>query len=297
MRKQLVKTVENILKSDDKTTLLLGDIGVFGFRNAFKEHPNRVFNIGILEQSMISLASGMALNGLIPIVHTIAPFMVERALEQLKVDFGYQNVGGNFISIGASYDYAALGGTHHCPADVMLMSSIPNMQIVCAGTSQEFDKLINESYNNGQPTYFRLSEYENSNNQHVRFGEANLIRRGSQATIIVVGNMLDKVIEACKDLHVTILYYTTIKPFDGQLLRDNFNENIIVVEPFYEGSINYQITKTLEVTKTLVGKKYCIRNLGVLHNFLKGYGTKQEHDENLELDVKGLKEQIEYALQ
>ena len=63
MRKQLVKTIEEILIENPKSSLLLGDIGVFVFRNAFKNHPDRVYNIGILEQSTISLASGMASNG------------------------------------------------------------------------------------------------------------------------------------------------------------------------------------------------------------------------------------------
>lgn len=288
MRKQFVKTIEEILKTDDKSVLLLGDIGVFGFRNAFKEFPNRVYNIGILEQSTISLASGMASNGLIPIVHTIAPFLVERALEQLKVDFGYQNLGGNFVSIGASYDYAALGGTHHCPADVMLMSSIPNMQIICAGNSKEFDSLFKQAYNNGQPTYFRLSEYENKESYADAFGISEIIKisQNSEALIIVVGNMLDKVLEATKYMKVDILYYTTINPFEVYKLRDLFNENIIVVEPFYSGSINYRINKVLE------GKKYKLTNIGVPHQFLTNYGTKEEHDKYLGLDVEGIRNKI-----
>ncbi len=290
MRKQFVKTIEEILKTDDKSVLLLGDIGVFGFRNAFKEFPNRVYNIGILEQSTISLASGMASNGLIPIVHTIAPFLVERALEQLKVDFGYQGLNGNFVSIGASYDYASLGCTHHCPADVMLLSSIPNMQIVCAGTSQEFDSLFKQAYNNGQPTYFRLSEYEHDYDYSVMFGYADIIQEGTKATVICVGSMLAKTVEACKDLDVDILYYTTINPFDTKTLQyicnGNENNNIIVVEPFYEGSINYQINKALE------GKKYKLTNIGVPRQFLTNYGTKEEHDKHLGLDVEGIRNKI-----
>jgi transketolase len=79
MRKQFVKTVGNLLDNNQKCVLLLGDIGVFGFKEYFIKYPERVYNIGILEQSTISLSSGLSINGLIPIVHTIAPFLVERA--------------------------------------------------------------------------------------------------------------------------------------------------------------------------------------------------------------------------
>lgn len=292
MRKQLIKTVENILAKDDKTTLLLGDIGVFGFRNSFKNYPDRVYNIGILEQSTISLASGMAITGLIPIVHTIAPFLVERALEQLKIDFGYQGLGGNFVSIGASYDYAALGCTHHCPADVSLLLTIPNMEIIVPGTSDEFDQLFSNTYNNGNPTYYRLSEYENNTSNKVSYGKGNIIKLGSRATIICVGNMLTNVVEATKDLDVTILYYTTLNPFDSDLLLNNYvyDKPIIVVEPFYEGSINYKISKTLE------GIKHKLINIGIPHKFLRNYGTKLEHDKQLGLDTIGIKTKIEECL-
>lgn len=98
MRKQFIQTVSDILDYDSNTVLLLGDIGIYGFREQFKRHPERVYNYGIAEQSMIGVAAGLSLNGMIPIVHTIAPFLVERAYEQLKIDFGYNQTGGNFVS-------------------------------------------------------------------------------------------------------------------------------------------------------------------------------------------------------
>jgi transketolase len=286
MRKQLVKTVENLIETNNKTVLLLGDIGVFGFRKSFDKYPNRVYNIGILEQSTIGLAAGLSKTNLIPIVHTIAPFIVERALEQLKIDFGYQKLNGNFISIGASYDYAALGPTHHCPADVMLLKSIPNLQIIVTGNSNEFDKLFNSSYDNGFPTYYRLSEYEHTQNINIEFGKANLIKKGSKATIICVGNMLDSVINATKDLDVTIIYYTTLEPFDYQILSNNFNEKIIIIEQFYEGSLNYDVNIALK------DQKYYLYNIGMKRKFLINYGKKEEHDVNLGLDTESLRKRI-----
>ena len=97
MRRQFTQTITQVFKKDKKTVMLLGDIGIFAFRNLFKKYPKRIYNIGILEQSMISLAAGLSNEGLKPIVHTIAPFMISRALEQLKIDFGYNKLGGNFI--------------------------------------------------------------------------------------------------------------------------------------------------------------------------------------------------------
>jgi transketolase len=137
MRKQFVQTVERLLSEDEKIVLLLGDIGVFGFRNSFQKHPKRVYNIGILEQSTVSLAAGMSMTGLIPVVHTITPFVVERCVEQLKNDFCYQKLGGNFISVGGSYDYAALGCTHHCPADVGILRNQQSSNLLSSERARE----------------------------------------------------------------------------------------------------------------------------------------------------------------
>jgi transketolase len=274
MRKQFVKTVEHLLKSDESTTLLLGDISVFGFKRAFEEVPKRVFNIGILEAATVSLAAGLAKTKLIPIVHTIAPFLVERAFEQIKIDFGYQKLGGNFVSVGSSYDYASLGCTHHCPGDIGILQNIPGMELIVPGTASEFDKLFNQAYANGRPTYYRLSERENENSQDVVFGKANLIKTGSLATVIAIGPTLDMVMSAVENLDVNLIYYTTLAPFDDLTLRNNFSKNgkLLIVEPFYTGTMTHQIIKATYPIPIMVD------SIGVPREFLSNYGKAEEHD-------------------
>jgi transketolase len=286
MRKQFTKTLKEILYSDERTVLLLGDIGVYGFSDELKNIPDRAYNIGILEQTTIGLASGMAKSGLIPFVHTIAPFIVERALEQIKLDFGYQELNGNFISVGGSYDFTGLGCTHHCPADMSLLLTIPKMEILIPGNGTEFDTLIKETYNSGNPTYTRISENNHSQNFPVKFGCANVVKQGTKATIVCFGPMLEVVLEATHDMDVTILYYSTISPFDGNTLLENFNKKIIVCEPFYEGTVNHLIDFSLR------GKEYAKFNIGVPRKFLTNYGSKAEHDTNLGLDSSSMRKTI-----
>jgi len=289
MRKQFVKTMEDLFKKDDKLTLLLGDIGVFGFRNCFSQYPNKVYNVGILEQSTISMAAGLAMDNFIPVIHTIAPFIVERALEQIKNDFGYQCLGGNFVSVGGSYDYTALGFTHHCPGDIGILKNVPEIEIIVPGSPSEFDKLFKSSYSNGHPTYFRLSETSNINSCEVEFGKANIIKKGSKATIIVVGPMLDKIKEACKDLDVTILYYTTLEPFDKKTLAENIVGNkIIICEPYYSGALS------LDVSETILSIKKSVQtlNIGIPRKFIRNYGNIEDIDKLLKLTIKDIKKRI-----
>lgn len=285
MRGQFVQTISQLMPTDERLVLMLGDIGVFGFRHLLKDYPTRTYNIGILEQASVSLAAGLSLTGMIPIFHTIAPFIVERAYEQLKVDFGYQNLNGNFVSVGASYDYAGLGCTHHCPADVGALKLIPNMSILCPGTSGEFDALFRAGINVGGPKYFRLSEAQNKETQSVEFGKAQVLKKGKNGVVIAVGTMLDRVVSACADLDVSILYYTSISPFDsktiGSLINDG--ERIVICEPYYfEGGI------TANVVQATQGKAISILNIGIPTTFSNYYGSLQEHDALHRLDAESI---------
>ena len=274
MREQLFVTVENLLAVDERLVLLLGDIGVYGFRKAFERFPSRVYNIGILEQSTVGLAAGLSMTGLVPIVHTIAPFLVERCIEQLKDDFCYQQLGGNFISVGASYDYAALGCTHHCPADVPLLRNLPGMEIVVPGTSGEFDLLLRQSCFNGRPTYFRLSERQNQAGFETVFGRAVVVQRGKDATVVVVGTVLSSALEAISGLDVTVIYYTCVRPFDSETLRHNCpSGKVLLCEPYYGGAL------AQDVMQALSPKPIRLETVGVPIQFLEHYGTAKEHDE------------------
>jgi len=282
MRNQFTKTVTEVFNKNKKIFLILGDIGVFGFQNLLEKKPIRALNIGILEQATISFAAGLSKIGFVPIVHTIATFMVNRAFEQLKLDFGYQKLNGNFISVGASYDYAALGCSHHCPEDINLMKNIPTMQIVVPGNAVEFNQLFNQSYKKKLPKYFRLSSEENKLNLNVKFGKANILNQGKKITVIAIGPVLNFIYEECIKMNLNLIYYTTIRPFDSNVFKKikNKTKKIIIIEPFYEGSI------TSDVINSLSKKKLQIESISIPYNFITNYGSKKDHDERLGFNKK-----------
>lgn len=288
MRKQFVRTVEDLMAKDERLVLLLGDIGVFGFRNAFQRFPTRTYNIGVCEQAMTGLAAGLSKEGLVPVIHSIAPFVVERCYEQLKVDFCYQKLGGNIVSVGGSYDYAALGCTHHCPGDVAVLRMLPGMEIVVPGTPSEYDRLFRSTYADGHPTYFRLSERSNPESFEVVFGRAQVLKQGKLATVIAVGTTLTQVLEGVNDLDVTILYYTTVSPFDAETLKHNCpNNKVLLVEPYYEGVLLPDIMTAFALSPIRV------ETVGVPHRFLTSYGDQEDHDQTIGLTASGIRSRLE----
>lgn len=288
MRKQFVATVSQLLAEDPRLVLLLGDIGVFGFNEAARRFPDRVYNIGILEQATVSLAAGLAKTGLVPIVHTIAPFLTERCLEQIKVDFGYQALGGNFVTVGASYDYAALGCTHHCPGDVQAVTTVPGIEVIVPGTATEFDRLFRETYDSGRPTYFRLAEQEHRAETTGAFGQASVVKEGNAATVVVIGPLLESILEAVRNLDVTVLYYHTVQPFDGSMLRRHAPAGkVLLCEPYYRGGL------AAEITEALWPRPVLLRSLGVPRRFLTEYGKVEQHDEAIGLTPDAIRAELE----
>ena len=142
MRTEFAVSAGELLEEDPRTAVVLAEISADLFAKAAARHPDRVLNVGIREQLMVSVGGGLALAGLRPIVHTYAPFLVERAFEQVKLDLGHQGGHAVLASIGASYDAAQAGRTHQAPEDVALIGSVPGFSVVVPGHPAEVRGLL-----------------------------------------------------------------------------------------------------------------------------------------------------------
>jgi len=286
MREQACATVSELVREDERVAVILGEISISHFRGVMRAHPLRVVNVGIMEQAMVGVAAGLAMEGFHPVVHTITPFLVERPLEMLKIDFGYQELGGTFISVGSSYDYSVEGATHHSAGDVAILSTIPLFEILVPGTATEVDRLIRATYSNGRPTYIRTAVRQNPQSFDVRPGVIEVVRRGRLATILAIGPMLGQVLEAVEGMDVTILYATSVLPFDAETLRREAGECIVAVEPYLEGTTAYRIAGALGDRPVRV---HCI---GVARKTLVGYGAPGDLDPVAGLTVTHIKSRL-----
>ncbi len=124
MRDAFISTTTALLDEDPRTAVVLADISAAQFRTAMRRHPDRVINVGIREGLMVGVGGGLALTGLRPYLHSYAPFLIDRAYEQIKLDLGHQDVGAVLVSIGASYDASGEGYTHQSPGDVALLDTL-----------------------------------------------------------------------------------------------------------------------------------------------------------------------------
>ena len=214
MRGEFAKLCLETIKNDSKSVVMVGDISHFLLRETEQVDPDRFYNIGICEQSMVGMASGMAIEGMRPIIHTIAPFLVERAFEQIKNDIGYQNTEVTIVTVGGTYDYSDLGCTHHCYGDIAMMRLIPNMQVFEPSTPQEFRTLFEKTWGNGLPKYFRLSKEQHSQDFEVEPEVMKVVRESKDGRwVFVSGHILDDVLESP---NIGVIYVPTLSSINKE---------------------------------------------------------------------------------
>ncbi len=292
-RGRFTEVVTRALDEEPRLAVVLADIGVARFEEtgAVGRHPARVINVGIREQLLISVAAGLALEGMRPVVHSYTPFLVERPYEQIKLDLGHQDVGAVLVSIGASYDAAEEGRTHQSPEDVSLLASLPGWTIHLPGHADEVEVLLQRAIDSDDRVYIRLSEETNA----TPHGDGSLcVVRDAGAgapTVLAVGPTLDPVLAATADREVTVVYAATVCPLDATALRSaTAGEDVVLVEPTLAG------TSAAAVADALRDRPHRLLALGVGDAELRRYGTGAEHRAAHGLDAEGLRRSIDAFL-
>jgi transketolase len=289
MRSVFAETASALLEEDPLTAVVLAEISADMFAKDLARYPERVLNVGIREQLMVSVAGGLALTGMRPIVHTYAPFLVERAFEQVKLDLGHQGVGAVLVSIGASYDASSAGRTHQAPEDVALLDSVPGLSVLVPGHPGEVAGLLRSAVGSLEsgPAYLRLSSGVNASARPVS-RSLQAVRTGRRGVVVAVGPMLSPVLAAVSDLDVTVAYATTVRPFDAAGLRalEGSSGAVVLVEPYLAGTSAFAVSSALE------SRPHRLLSLGVPRSELRVYGTPADHAAAHGLDAAGIRRSV-----
>jgi transketolase len=228
-REEFGKAVLGLGKKRDDCMVLAADLArtchVLGFRDA---RPKNFLNAGICEQNMVGLAAGLAFEGKVPIVTTIAPFIYMRACEQVRTDVCYNNLHVLFVPIMSGLSGAPLGSTHYGTEDLAVMRSFPNMKVLQPSNALQIEKAIREAYDAGGPVYIRLGSGQEpdvpSQPEGPMIGRAIHLREGAEVSILATGYMVHKALEAAdrlarEGISAGVWDHPSIKPIDVPALR------------------------------------------------------------------------------
>ncbi|MEV2191732.1 transketolase [Streptomyces phaeochromogenes] len=291
MRDRFAPVVSRLLDEDPRVAVVLAEIGLAGFEEARHRHPDRVINVGIREQLLVGAGAGLALTGLRPVVHTFASFLVERPFEQVKLDLGHQDVGAVLVSASASFDWPSGGYTHMAPGDIALLDTLDGWTVHVPGHPDEAETLLRHAVAAGDDkVYVRLSVQSNAEALAVNGARFRTVREGRAGVVVAVGPMLDAVLAATEGLDVTVLYGTTVRPFDSAALRratQSAGTDVVLVEPYLAG------TSTAVANDALADLPHRVLGLGVGRRELRRYGQIEEHVAAHGLDAGSLRERID----
>lgn len=281
------ETAADLVEEDLSVALVYAEISGQYFGEVRRRHPDRVVNVGIREQLLVNVGAGMAMTGMRPVVHTFGSFLVERAFEQVKLGFSHQDVGGVLVGSGGSFDISGGGRTHQSPGDVALMDTLPDWTIHVPGHADEVEEALRLAVAGSGRDYVRVTSAQNSRAFPLRPGRFHPVRRGSGATVVAVGPMLDPVLDAVADLDVSVLYASTVRPFDAAGLRATLGTpDVVLVEPYLAG------TSSRCVNAALIDVPHRLLALGVGRGELRRYGSPKEHAAAHGLDASGIRRSV-----
>jgi len=294
VRQQFADTMLHVGQEDSNLTVLVGDISHFILQPFAKACPGRFYNVGICESTMVSMAAGLSKLGFHPVVHTIAPFILERSFEQIKLDFCYHNLSGNLVTLGSVFDYSNLGCTHHCYSDFALLKTLPGVEIAYPSSASEFDELFRQSYRNSSLTLFRIPVHQHGlefEPKSICFGEGMKLSEGDDLTIVVTGPQLGNAMVAKDTLGVEgwsieVLYVHTIRPLDSELIRASISKTgrvLVVEEHMQNGGLNEDVLRIANDIGSIEFANLCIPN-----EFVRGYGSYDDHCSSLGLTSSGI---------
>ena len=306
MRKKSLDCVYKLATADDRVVFVGSDLGA-GVLNAMKEEmPERWFMEGVAEQHIIGMAAGLAMEGFIPYVNTIATFLTRRCFEQLVIDVGLHNLPVRLIANGGGVVYAPLGPTHQAIEDFAILRAIPNMTIVAPCDASEMERLMPSTVDWPGPIYIRLAKGGDaivSEEKHgFEIGKSILLREPGDVLFVSTGIMTQRALKAIDDLKINgfdcgLLHMHTVKPLDREtLLSVSKSIKMIVTleEHILNGGLGTAIIETLNDYSTASMPR--VLRLGLPNRFVEEYGSQDDILNRFGLSFREISNRVQGAL-
>lgn len=298
MRKRSLDSVYQLAKADERVVFIGSDLGPGVLDDMKKEMPRRYFMEGVSEQHIIGMAAGMAMEGFIPYVNTIATFLTRRCYEQVALDLCLQDLPVRLIANGGGAVYAPLGPTHLAVEDIAIMRALPNMAIVAPCDAEEMQRFMATTLDWPHPIYIRLGkggEKVVSRAEHgFEIGKAITLREPGTGLFITTGVMTQIALMAAEKLaeekiSCGVLHMHTVKPLDHAALGHWLPKvkGVVTVEEHTRiGGLGSAILEFCNDEMPQQSLK--IARIGIPDRFARQYGSQDSLLEHWGISVKSL---------
>jgi len=284
MRKEAMEGIYRLAQRDPRVVFIGSDLGAGTLEEMRREMPERWFMEGVSEQAIIGMAAGLAMDGFIPYINTIATFLTRRCLEQVAIDLCLHNLPVRLIASGGGAVYAPLGPTHMALDDIALLRPLPNMTIVAPADAQEMTRAMDATLAVPGPVYVRIAK----GNEPVitraadgfALGRALRLRDGGDVTFVSTGAMSWRALKAADLLaaggvDAGVLHVHTIKPLDDEAIAASARSARLLVtleEHTRIGGLGSAVLESLNDREVATP----VLRLALPDRFSRDYGS-QEH--------------------
>ena len=298
MRKTCLDMVYELAKKDPRIFFIGSDLGVGTLDKFKKEMPGRFFMEGVSEANLIGMAAGLAMEGKIPYVNTIATFLTRRCFDQLVVDLCLHHVNVRLIASGGGVVYAPLGPTHEAVEDIAILRAVPNMTIVAPADASEMRRLMPLTVDHKGPMYIRLAKggdpIVTTDTIPFAIGRAFLMRPGKDALIVTTGITLKHSLEAAETLgkeniEAAVLHVPTIKPLDREAILGIASDVPVIVtieEHTVIGGLGSAVAETIAEANFKSPKRF--KRIGIPDVFPDQYGSQASLMERYSITAQNL---------
>jgi transketolase len=257
VRSGFIKALMELAENDDRIFLLVGDVGYSLVEPFTEKFPDRFVNIGIAEQNMSGIATGLALSGRVVFTYSLANFPTLRCVEQIRNDICYHEANVKIVTSGAGLAYGALGPTHHVIEDIAVMRALPNMTVIAPCDPIEAALATQAAATLDGPCYLRLAKtgdpVVHNTLPDFRTGKAITIRDGADLTIVACGGIILNAIKAAgqlerRGIQTRVLSMHTVKPLDTDAVLAAVRETgtvISIEEHSIVGGLGSAVAETL----------------------------------------------------
>jgi transketolase len=287
MRQTALDTVYALARKDPRVVFVGSDLGADTLKDMKVELPNQFFMEGISEQHLIGFVAGLAKEGFIPFVNTIANFLTRRAFEQIAMDIALHNLPVKLLASGGGMVYAPLGPTHTAVDDLALMSSVPNFRIFSPGDANEMRELLLRSVGDSRPWYIRFGKGGepafSPMNQLEPYKPKLMGETKPEVLFLTSGVLVHEVLQAMDKLKksdsrpVGVVHFPELTCLDFESWKERYLAArlvIVVEEHMPSGGLFSRILNEIH-SENLDTRK--IRQRSLPFRYLHNYGTQQEH--------------------
>jgi transketolase len=297
MRKACLDMVHALARRDPRVVYIGSDPGPGTLDAMRKELPERFFIEGISEAHVIGMSAGMAFEGYVPYVNTIATFITRRCFEQVAVDLCLHSLPVRLIGNGGGLVYAPLGPTHVAMEDIAIMRALPGMTIVCPTDAPEMSRFMEQTLDWPHPIYIRLGKggdpVTSRPEEGFTIGKAIVKRDPGRVLIATTGIMVHHVLDAAKlladrGISCGVAHFHTVKPLDADMLADLASgvDTVVTVEEHTRiGGLGSAVLECL--ADRLRAPKPVLR-LGLPDKFTHNYGSQDGLLRHYGLDAAGI---------